>query len=181
MQQGARAEVDRLVGQAANDPAKLQQVMKGEGDWNRDKLRTMFGQERADAALNAIDRETAFYRTNNRVTSGSDTAMAQRFGDFLDATSRPNSVPTDTTLTGAILRSGQAMIRSGTKAKAEQNAEKFASELGRLAVAQGSNRDAVLQSLQRMVEIRELAGRDATAIKTLMNAVVRSAGPQIAQ
>ena len=181
MQQGARAEVDRLVGQASNDPAKLQQVMRGEGDWNRDKLRTLFGQDRADQALNAVDRETTFYRTNNRVTSGSDTAMAQRFGDFLDDAARPNTVPTDTTLTGSILRAGQSVLRAGTKAQAEQKAEKFASELGKLSVAQGGQRDAILQSLQRMVEIQELAGRDATAIKTLMNAVVRSAGPQIAQ
>ena len=181
MQQGARAEVDRLVGQASNDPAKLQQVMRGEGDWNREKLRTLFGQDRADQALNAVDRETTFYRTNNRVTSGSDTAMAQRFGDFLDAASTPNTVPTDTTLTGSILRAGQSVLRAGTKAQAEQKAERFASELGKLSVAQGGQRDAILQSLQRMVDIQELAGRDATAIKTLMNAVVRSAGPQLAQ
>lgn len=181
IQQGARTEIDRLSGQAANDPAKLQQALKGEGDWPRQNLRTAFGDERADQALNAVDRETRFYRTRGRVESGSDTAMTNRFGDFLDAAAKPTTVPLDASLTGLAGRGLQAVVRAGTKSAAEANAEKFAEQLGRLAVAQGRSRDDILASLQRAVEMRQIAGKNADDVKMLINAVVRGVGQQSAQ
>ncbi len=53
---------------------RLQRVRRAKAVGAADKLRTVFGQERADDALNAVDRETVFYRTKNRVENGSDTA-----------------------------------------------------------------------------------------------------------
>ncbi|MDO8876357.1 MAG: hypothetical protein Q7V40_09655, partial [Pseudolabrys sp.] len=122
LRQGARAEIDRVVGTNANDPAAMQRLVKSEGDWNRDRLRSLFGKDRADDALNAIDRETAFYRTSGRVTAGSDTALRNRFGNFLDKTAEPPRIPTDTTITGASLRGaqklGQALLGVNSEAKA---------------------------------------------------------------
>lgn len=146
LRQGARAEMDRIVGTSANDPAAMQKLVRSEGDWNRDRLRTLFGSN-ADDVLNSIDRETAFYRTGNRVTSGSDTAMASRFGNFLDDAAKPNSIPTDSTITGLILRGAQKAGQKALGANAEEKAARFAKDLGRLAVAQGSARDTIVQSL----------------------------------
>lgn len=154
LRQGARAELDRVVGTNANDPAALQRLVKSEGDWNRDRLRTLFG-PRADDVLNSIDRETTFYRTNNRVTSGSDTAMAGRFGDFLDGAATPSSIPTDTTITGAILRGAQKVGQKALGSNAEARAAQFAKDLGRLAVAQGPSRDAIVRALMETAERRQ--------------------------
>lgn len=146
MRQGARAEIDRVVGTSANDPSAMQKLVKSEGDWNRDRLRTLFG-TKADDVLNSIDRETTFFRTGNRVSSGSDTAMAGRFGDFLDNAAKPASVPTDSTITGLILRGAQKAGQKALGENAEAKAASFAKDLGRLSVAQGDARDRILQSL----------------------------------
>lgn len=146
LRQGARAEMDRIVGTSANDPAAMQKLVRSEGDWNRDRLRTLFGSG-ADDVLNSIDRETAFYRTGNRVSSGSDTAMASRFGNFLDDAAKPNTIPTDSTITGLILRGAQKAGQKALGANAEERAASFARDLGRLSVAQGSARDMIIQSL----------------------------------
>jgi hypothetical protein len=132
----------------------MQKLVRSEGDWNRDRLRTLFG-PKADDALNAIDRETQFFRTSNRVTSGSDTAMGNRFGDFLDDAATPSKIPTDTTLTGAGLRGTQKILQSTMGANAEAKAALFAKDLGRMSVAQGPERDEIVRSLLGMATKRQ--------------------------
>jgi hypothetical protein len=146
--------MDRVVGTNANDPAALQRLVKSDGDWNRDRLRTLFG-PRADEALDAIDRETTFYRTNNRVTSGSDTAMASRFGDFLDSAATPTAIPTDTTVAGALMRGVQKIGQKALGSNAEAKAAKFAADLGKLSVAQGGSRDDIVRALLDTAQRRQ--------------------------
>ena len=148
MQQGARAEIDRITGLQANDPAAAQRLMQGTGDWNRQKLDILYGPARSKAALDAIDRETTFYRTANQVTEGSDTDMSKRFGDFLDAAATPPKIPVDATLVGTTGRALQAAVQAVRGARADQQAEKFAGDLGRLSVATGPTRDELLSALQ---------------------------------
>jgi hypothetical protein len=147
LRQGARAEIDRIVGQNANDVAALNRLLKGDGDWNRDKLRTIFGRERADKILEVLDAETAMARTGFRVTAGSDTALANRFGSFLDEVAKGNQIPADIGVVGGPLRGAQKIFNAISGNRAEAKAERFAQELGRLSVAQGANRDAVIQAL----------------------------------
>ncbi|MDP2296700.1 MAG: hypothetical protein Q8M24_14720 [Pseudolabrys sp.] len=155
MQQGARAEIDRVVGTNANDPVSLQRLLKSEGDWNRDRLRTLFGPDRADNALNAVDREALFNRTAGRVTAGSDTAMAQRFGNFLDAAATPNSVPTDLSVLGAAFRGIQKGGQKLLGSNAEANAQRFADALGRVSVATGTERDQLVDALMGLAKRRQ--------------------------
>lgn len=176
MRQGARAELDRVVGTNANDPAALQRLVKSEGDWNRDRLRTLFG-PRADDVLNSIDRETTFFRTNNRVTSGSDTAMANRFGDFLDQAATPSKIPTDSTITGMILRSAQKAGQKVVGANAEEKAARFAKDLGRLAVAQGPARDQIVQSLMDTARRRQSLDPINSAAREVARVLLASSPP----
>ncbi len=176
MRQGARAELDRVVGTNANDPAALQRLVKSEGDWNRDRMRTLFG-PRADDVLNSIDRETTFFRTNNRVTSGSDTAMASRFGDFLDQAATPSKIPTDSTITGMILRSAQKAGQKIVGANAEEKAARFAKDLGRLAVAQGSARDQIVQSLMDTARRRQSLDPINDAAREVARVLLASSPP----
>ncbi|MER9755403.1 hypothetical protein NKJ46_18435 [Mesorhizobium sp. M0166] len=74
LRQGARAEIDRIVGTNANDRVALQRLVKGEGDWNRDRLASLFGQGRAARILAILDSERQFADTSGIVTRNSETA-----------------------------------------------------------------------------------------------------------
>lgn len=74
LSQGARAEVERIVGNNANDVVALNRLIKGEGDWNRSRLATLFGQEKADRLIKVLDNERVYADTANTVTRNSETA-----------------------------------------------------------------------------------------------------------
>jgi hypothetical protein len=78
LRQGARAEIERIVGTNANDRVALQRLIKGEGDWNRERLATLFGQDRADRLIRVLDNERTFAETSHAVTKNS--ASAERIG-----------------------------------------------------------------------------------------------------
>ncbi|WP_192356324.1 hypothetical protein [Mesorhizobium mediterraneum] len=77
LREGARAELDRIVGTNANDRVALQRLIKGEGDWNAQKLATLFGADRAQRILSVLDAERTFADTSNFVTRNSATAARQ--------------------------------------------------------------------------------------------------------
>lgn len=74
MSQGARAEVDRILGNNANDISALNKLIKTEGDWNRSRLATLFGEEKAGKLFKALEAERVFADTNSVVTRNSETA-----------------------------------------------------------------------------------------------------------
>ncbi|AZO23875.1 hypothetical protein EJ070_26460 [Mesorhizobium sp. M1E.F.Ca.ET.045.02.1.1] len=74
LREGARAEIERIVGTNANDRVALQRLIKGEGDWNRARLSTLFGDDKAKAIIDLLDREKLFADTSNIVTRNSETA-----------------------------------------------------------------------------------------------------------
>ncbi|EJK83531.1 hypothetical protein [Rhizobium sp. AP16] len=176
MQQSVRAEIDRAAGTNAIDTTALRNIVRGEGDWNRQKLGMLFGEDNANNALNAIDRETVFGDTANRVTRGSDTAMAGRFGDFLDATGKPKEIPGDLTAIGVVARTGKKIINAMLESNAGEKAARFANELGELSVATGTPRDQLVQAL---ISRAQQSGSTANpAVQNLINAVVQGAGRQ---
>ncbi len=74
LSQGARAEIERIVGTNANDVQALNRLIKGEGDWNRDRLATLFGPEKANRLFKVLESERVFADTNNVVTRNSESA-----------------------------------------------------------------------------------------------------------
>lgn len=78
--QGARAEIERIIGQNANDRVALQRIIRGEGDWNRDKLATLFGRDKADRVIAVLDREKTFAETSNKALYNSKTAETMSEG-----------------------------------------------------------------------------------------------------
>lgn len=74
LQQGVRADIDRAMGTKSNDVAGLRNYIKSDGDWNREVLRTGFGEGGADPFLRNLDNETTFARTLNEVLGNSKTA-----------------------------------------------------------------------------------------------------------
>lgn len=83
LREGARAELDRIVGTNANDRVALQRLVKGEGDWNAQKLATVFGQDKADKILDVLDAERVFAETSQFVTRNSATAARQEAAEML--------------------------------------------------------------------------------------------------
>lgn len=77
MARGTLTDLYRIVGQNANDRAALQNVIKGDGDWNRDKLVSLFGKDKADALFKRLEEEKIFSETKNTTTGGSPTASRQ--------------------------------------------------------------------------------------------------------
>ncbi|MBB3594367.1 hypothetical protein FHX08_004771 [Rhizobium sp. BK529] len=74
LSQGARAEIERIVGTNSNDIQAMNRLIKGEGDWNRDRLATLFGPEKADKVFKILENERIFADTNNVVTRNSESA-----------------------------------------------------------------------------------------------------------
>ncbi|MDX8438364.1 hypothetical protein [Mesorhizobium australafricanum] len=88
LREGARAEIERIVGTNANDRVALQRLIKGEGDWNRSRLSTLFGQDKANAIIDLLDREKLFADTSNIVTRNSETAARIAAQDAIDGGGR---------------------------------------------------------------------------------------------
>lgn len=74
LRQGTRAEIDRIVGTNANDVAAVNRIIKGEGDWNRQKLETLFGKDRSQRLFDVLERERTFANTADVVTRNSESA-----------------------------------------------------------------------------------------------------------
>jgi hypothetical protein len=148
---GARAELDRVVGTSENDPIALKRLLRGEGDWNRAKLRTVFGQGGADDALGAVDREVAFRNTFDRVTGNSETAPTTIFSKRLQAMEGGplTNVPDDMTLMGAVSSAAGKIKTVLSGAIGKEKANRFASELAKSAIATGVERDALIDALQK--------------------------------
>lgn len=75
LSQGTRAEINRIIGTKANDRVALQGIIRGDGSWNAQKLRTLFGEEKANRLMSLVDSEATMAATENLATSGSRTQV----------------------------------------------------------------------------------------------------------
>jgi hypothetical protein len=156
MRQGLRAEIDRVIGTNGNDARAIQRTMRGsqaEGDWNPQKMGQLFGEDRARQVTDAVDREVTFQNTANRVTGGSDTASTRAFQEALDRAENGSALGGgaggDLTVFGAVVRGARTIggMLMGELGKARAN--RFATELARVSVAQGVDRDDLIQAMIR--------------------------------
>lgn len=116
MSQGTRAEIDRIIGTTANNLTALKGALKGDGSWNRDRLITLFGKDKADSLLNVLEREQRYAQTFDTVTRNSETAARtaaqkeaapQEFGQ------------TSTSLMDLLLKIPQGAANLGARARSE--------------------------------------------------------------
>ncbi len=75
LSQGARAEIDRIIGNNVNDVTAMKRIVAGEGNWNRDRLVTAFGEEKAARLLGILEREAKFSATDQLALQGSRTQV----------------------------------------------------------------------------------------------------------
>lgn len=178
---GARAEIDRIVGNNANDVAKLNSLLKGEGDWNRDKLRLLFGQDKADEVLRVLDAERVMENTKRLVVDGSQTAPRMEFADKLREIAKGRDIPSDRTAVGLALAGVQKAARRIGAKQGDDAADQFAKELAKLSVATGAQRDQIIAALmQRGVrksvlnKFYEAGGRGVATAGPVTNALMNA-------
>lgn len=112
LSEGARSEIERIIGTTTNNLTALKTALKGEGSWNRERLAALFGSEKADQLLEVLRREKTFDATNRVVTQNSETAARTAMQREVDHIEQPIG---NTTLTGLILSGGQKLANSGAR------------------------------------------------------------------
>ena len=81
---GARAEIDRIIGTTANDLVALKRALGGEGDWNRARLASVFGQEKADKLLKVVAREMRYQDLEKDALGGARTQKLKAAQDEIN-------------------------------------------------------------------------------------------------
>ena len=170
LKQGARTDIDRIVGNNANDPLAVQRTVKGEGDWGREKLGHLFGKDKADDFLNTVDAEATFAKNGARVAAGSDTELGRSFNKFLAETEKSGAVNTGASLPGLAIRAVQKAVGMGSEARALRQGKRVAEDLGILSVSQGEARDRFMQELKAGLEKQGVPPGQAAVIAAAMAA-----------
>jgi hypothetical protein len=93
LREGARADIDRIIGTNIRDINAMKRIVAGEGNWNRDKLATVFGADKAAELLAILEREAAFNATEQLALQGSRTQVLKAAqDDIVGAGPRANPV-----------------------------------------------------------------------------------------
>lgn len=160
LSQGARAEIDRIIGTTANDLNALKTALKGDGSWNRDRLVTLFGEAKADRLFHILDRERTYDATNRIVTSNSETAARGAAQAEFDS-GTPQSVR-GMTLTGIAASIAQKAANVGARTRRAGTNSKVADVL----MSRQPNQ-RTLSAVQRAMVERNRRGFIAPAVVPL--------------
>jgi hypothetical protein len=145
---GARAELDRIVGQSNNDLRSLQNTLKLPGDDPARKMEMLFGADRTRKFYDAKDAERIFADTNNRVNNGSQTAQRQGANQLLSAGSETAGAGAPTSIPEMVMAARKRFSDAVRDAAYGKVNEDSARQLARMTVAQGPERDAFIRALQ---------------------------------
>lgn len=179
LEQGTRAKLEEIVGLNANDVTALNKLLKGEGDWNRQKLVMQFGKDKAERMLQVLDAESVFQTTKQGAVDNSKTAGRTAFNKFLDEAETPPPGITDgVDMTNFMFRLPKNIKERLTKDAAKAKAEEAVKELASLSVAQGPRADAIIQALMTRSQ-RNSALKDLYAASGVGTSVAPYAGNAI--
>jgi len=155
MRQGARAEVDRIVGTNVNDLNALERTLATPQDWNAQKVATVFGDEAYSELARALAGERQMRSTYQAVAQGSQTAQRQQAAQAMDGTAGP---ALDTTLTGA----AATTLRTLARLLAGRSSEATKDQVAQVLASRG---DAVRQIAEALLAEAATTGRQAQAIR----------------
>jgi len=179
---GSRAEIDRLMGNKANDVLALRDAIKGEGSWNAEKLAIVHGDEPAGQLIASVDRNAKFRDTFADLLRNSQTEPRQASVRSYKEGFEPLEAPSGG-------RSLFATIYDPVRSKVVQplwsaltkneNLAKAHGEIAKVLTAQGADRDRYVQDIVRAlnarapnVELGRQAGNvSAVSIASVMNAL----------
>jgi hypothetical protein len=144
VRQGARAEIDRLVGTHANDLNALERKLGTPEDWNAQKFALIFGEGPHNKVAETLGNNRRFRQAYQDIVQNSQTAQRVGAAKAMEGTQGGN-VPSDTTLTGLGLRALNAMSRAiaGASTTATKN------EIGEILAAEGPEVQRIARELLR--------------------------------
>lgn len=85
--EGTLSKIYQVIGTTANDRVALKSLLKGEGSWNREKLVTVFGKDKADALISLLEGEARMAETEALAFGNSKTEIVRSAKDGLEPTS----------------------------------------------------------------------------------------------
>jgi hypothetical protein len=142
VRQGARAELDRVVGTKVNDLTALERELATPRDWNSQKAVTLFGQGPTDRVAEALMNNRRFRESYQNIVQNSQTAQRTSAANAMDGSPGGN-VPTDTTLTGLGLKALNAVAKALSGASNANTKD----EIGRILANQGPEAQRIAQAL----------------------------------
>jgi hypothetical protein len=185
IREGARADLDRILGTNANDLAAVQRYVKGEGDWNREKLAQIFGVDEAEHVLGAVDREAAFRDAWYNVVKGPQTAQRNAAARGVEPRGQ-TAAPTDigTVAIGALggpqaiaAAQGVRALNAGGRAILRAADEARNAEYARvLTMRAGDARDRITAALMRRVGIQDTTRQISPQIDRVVQALIAAQG-----
>jgi hypothetical protein len=191
MRQGARAEIDRLVGTEANDLNALRKAIKGEGDWNYTKLVQTFGSKEGAKVWNAVDREAAFREAYQNIVGGSQTALRTGAAEGTKVRGQGGSTASAglPAVAGAIGGPGAAAAAVGAQgARMGANQVMKAADLARnrqmagaLTMRPGPELDSMIESLAARLMVQDKSGMTGNQARALAQSLIMSQGDNAAE
>ncbi len=162
IRQGARAEVDRVVGTSVNDLGALERKLGTPGDWNYQKMGTVFGQGPTDRIAKALMDNRTFRQSFQDIVQNSQTAQRTQAAASMEGTKGGN-LGSDTTLTGLGIKATRLIARALTGASGASTKD----EIGRVLASQGP---AVQRIARELLDSANRAARNSDTIKRLVGA-----------
>ncbi|MBN9454271.1 MAG: hypothetical protein J0I42_20230 [Bosea sp.] len=147
VRQGARAELDRVVGTNINDLNALERTFATPRDWNNVKSRLTWGDDAVDRVTDALRTNRTFRDSMQRIVDGSRTAPTSAAAKSLEAGDGPR---TDMTMTGL----ASAGVRAVSRALMGASSQTTKDQVARLMANPAYERiaTALLEGAQRTNE-----------------------------
>jgi hypothetical protein len=161
VRQGARAEIDRIVGTNVNDLNALERKIGTPQDWNSQKLGTVFGEGPRDRVVEALMNNRRFRQSYQDIVQNSQTAQRVESAAAMRGAEGGN-IPHDTTLTGI----GFKALNAVAKAISGASNAKTKDEIGQILASQGP---AVQRIARSLLESAKATGENSRAINRVLS------------
>lgn len=161
LREGARAEVDRLVGTNVNDLNVLERKLGTPQDWNSQKFGQVFGEDPRDAVVKALMDNRKFRDSYQKIVQNSQTAQRTSAANAMDGAPGGN-VPHDATLTGLGFKAINALAKAVSGASGAATKD----EIGRILAKQGPEAQALGREL---LSSAQTTGERSRAIARLLS------------
>lgn len=109
--EGALSKIYETVGVTANDRVAVKSILKGDGSWNRDKMVTLFGEEKAKKLIDLLDAEAVMAQTEMMAFGNSKTEAIRSAKAGIE----PAQTSPGTMRSAANLQFGDAAASLGSK------------------------------------------------------------------
>ena len=160
MRQGARAEIDRVIGTNVNDLNALERKLATPQDWNSQKFAQVFGEGPRGQVAEALMTNRRFRESYQNIVQNSQTAQRQEAAKGMRG-SEGGNIPHDLTLTGVGFKALNAVAKaiSGASNSTTKN------EIGQILSAQGP---AVERIARELLQSARTANRNSDIISRIV-------------